>query len=700
MAQRVGRALLVLGLMGLFLVAGAPRILADGSDQVEVHLKDGKVVKGVLTREDKSEVTLKVAFGEVTISREDIATIIKPEGGEETQPSGEGPDAGPPGTELVTTILLKDGTSRRGRMRDLGDTYELVSGLGTIRIPKKDVKSLRTERVEIAAADSGEPGSASKERVDVVRDALLGIELRRPTDAYRVVEAADPYARLTMVREDPNLTVRVLATEPLEAEHRAVVDANQARFKEAFSRSLERRYRSFRSVVVEPSTLLGAPAWRVTYDGDTHEVKARVKALCYAMPLQHSVVAVEAAHLFGSGEEPDARALSQLEPVARSVSFMGSVGREGQEIWNRNLGVRFRLPEGWEARVRLLDDARPLVLLPPDGKAQFHIEVQDTGGASASGAMDSLESERKSNSQYYTREDRKNLSLGGGGGVLLVYRDFEQSQKLTRVRRLAWQRGHAVCQLVGLEPANEREANERRRPAIEALLESVVLEGGGSTAAFARRAGEAFDAYARARRQLDRRDFDKALTELDEALRLAPRFGVAFLLRGEVALRQKRYPDAIRDLTEAQNRLRSRPILTRIAEAQNQRGRALLERDYERAVKLLATASANAPEHRGHRSDLISAIEKRVRLLTEEKRFSDAERLCISARKNHPDEERFEREILRLYHRWVRQAITDEELSRARAILKKARKIDPDSTQTRSLEERIAREEEKRREGR
>ncbi|MHC4829483.1 MAG: hypothetical protein ACYTFT_03875, partial [Planctomycetota bacterium] len=78
MAQRVGRALLVLGLMGLFLVAGAPRILADGSDQVEVHLKDGKVVKGVLTREDKSEVTLKVAFGEVTISREDIATIIKP----------------------------------------------------------------------------------------------------------------------------------------------------------------------------------------------------------------------------------------------------------------------------------------------------------------------------------------------------------------------------------------------------------------------------------------------------------------------------------------------------------------------------------------------------------------------------------------------------------------------------------------------
>jgi tetratricopeptide (TPR) repeat protein len=129
-------------------------------------------------------------------------------------------------------------------------------------------------------------------------------------------------------------------------------------------------------------------------------------------------------------------------------------------------------------------------------------------------------------------------------------------------------------------------------------------------------------------------------------------------------------------------------------------GRALLQRDYERAVKLLTTASANDPEHRGHRSDLISAIEKRVRLLTEEKRFSDAERLCLTARKNHPDEERFEREILRLYHRWARQAITDEELSRARAILKKARKIDPDSSQTRSLAERIAREEEKRREGR
>lgn len=92
----------------------------DESKEVIVHLKDGNVIRGTIIDQDENSITLKTAFGDLTIEKENIK-LIEPEA-------------------KTVMINLKDGAVLKGKILSQDEQFITIeTSLGQLKIERKNI---------------------------------------------------------------------------------------------------------------------------------------------------------------------------------------------------------------------------------------------------------------------------------------------------------------------------------------------------------------------------------------------------------------------------------------------------------------------------------------------------------------------------------------------------------------------------------
>lgn len=667
--------------LAILLVAPA---LADDEVRVALKMKDGRTLEGVLVSESKDTLILRMALGEVPVARGDVAEVVKKAAAPAGAPA-EGDEEDAPATEERTILTRKDDSIVQGRATDLGDVVEVETELGTVRVDKKNVKSMRKETVVKAA-----PAAAPAEKTEA-RDEALGLIVTRPSAAWKFAEPPDPLVRIVMRREDPAVYFRVALAEPPDAQHREVEPQNANDMKAQVTRELSERFRAFRGLALAPDRYHGLPVWRASYQADTRVFGSKFVFRELRFRYEDADLVLQAY----APVEAASEALPEMEAALASFSFMGPIEAREDFYVHREAGFRLVRPRpDWKIAPQLMDPAVPVEVLPPDGLGRFAVEVVPAGGmASAQQAADAIERDLAAKSKFYRKVSRADRSLAGVSAVELAYQDFGDGTKLADVRRLVLLRSGRLVTLVASRPA---ETDAAKAAEWKAGLEALFAGGGFAPVAaespigLYRRGARAIELRVAAEKKLEDGRNAQAIQDLTSALDLAPNFGLAYVLRAKAYADGGDDKRALRDF-EAASDLLDDPALGRfVAKVQNQQAKALANEDFPRALKLHKQAIQNDPQNRSYKEDLVRAIVDRARSLSSAGKFETAIAELRDALAKNAQETRYTQELVKAHIAWAQKIHTDGgDLYKARNVLKRGLKYAPTDVQLRAALERV-----------
>jgi tetratricopeptide (TPR) repeat protein len=672
---------------------------ARGDDAAEVpvsvKMKDGRTLEGLLVSESKEGIVLRMALGDVPVSRADIAEVVKKAPPAAGAPAGAGSGAAAAeeedesGTEERTTLTLRDGSIVQGRATDLGAEYEVETALGTVKVEKKQVVDVKKELVAKSA-----PAPAAAEKTDV-RDEGLGLMVARPSAAWKfAAEPGDPLARIVMKREDPAVSFRVALAEPLDPAKREVEAASANDMKALLARELGERFRAFRGLTIALDRLHGVPVWRVAYQADTRVFgsKFNYKELRFRFGEADLVLQASAPI------EAPAEAAGEMDQALASFAFTGALEAREESFVDRDAGFRLARPRpDWKIAPGLLDPAVPLEVLAPDGAVRCAVEVAPAGGAaSAQQAADALERDLAEKSHLFRKTGRTDRSIAGASAVELDYQDFTDGAKPARVRRLLFLRGARLVTLVATEPADGADAAKapERKAALDALFQSFAPVATESAIGLYRRGARAIELRVAAEKKLEDGKSQPAIQDLTAALEVAPNFGLAYVLRAKAYADSGDEKHALRDF-EAASGLLDDPALGRyIAKVQNQQAKALQSEDFAGALRLFRQAIQNDPQNRAFKEDLVRAVVDHARVLTSAGKYEPAIadlKDALAKAAAAPADPRIAQELAKTHLAWAQkvQANGTGDLYRARSIIRKGLKYAPTDAALKSALERI-----------
>lgn len=668
---------------------------------VQVKLKDGRTLEGVLVSESKDEIILRMSFGDIPVRRSEIAELLKEAPPAQGGGAGEEEGTAEPETIKVAIVTLKDGAVIRGRATERETEYEIETDLGMVRIPKRQVREIRYQTVTREAAAA--PAPAEREEA---RDYDLGFVVRRPSEAWKFADQPpDPLARIVMRREEPLVIFRAALGEPLDPDRRDVEPAGLAAAQQRVKEELAGRFKAYRSLQIAIDRYRGVPVWRVSYQADTRVFGSKFAFREIRFPFGDASIVLQAyAPVAGAGASETAEVGAEMELALRSFGFIGPVDAADDRYANVPLGIRFERPRpGWQIAPRLLDAERPVEVLPPDGIGRYAVEVRPAGAtASAQQAADALERELGAGSRFFKKLGRRDRSLSGVSAVELRYEDFGAGTKLETVHRLITVRAGKIVELVAAWPATE--ASGAKAAEIEAavltLFESFDSVIPDSPLAAYRRGARAIDLRIAAEKKLDEsKGSPVAIDLLDQAIELAPNYGLAYLLRGKAWADSGEWKRALRDYDVADDLLDDPAIGRLVGAAQNQQAKAIAKDDFPEALRLFHAAIRNDPQNRGFKEDLIRAVLERARALVAAGKHEQAISDLREALARSPKETRFETELAKAHVDLARRAQQEGDLYKARNVCKRGLRLAPGDTALKNLLDRIEAEIKRKEEG-
>ena len=680
-------------LLGL-VIGVAAAALADGEPSVTVLLNDGRKLEGLLVSEDSGGIVLRMKLGaDVPIAKADIKEVVR------AAAPGDAGDGDAPAEALETeaVISLRDGAVLRGRAVDKGTYWEVETDLGTSRVEKSLVRSMRFEKVARGAAA---PVAVDR---DEVRDLGLGFEVSRPSaDWHFATQPPDPLARVVMQRQNPLVIFRVALAEPLPAELAAVEAPNLDKVQALLLKDLRERWRAARGFQLSLDRYRGVPVWRTSY-----QAEARVFASKFAMREIH-IIRGDGHYVLQAYTPLDLekQATPEMESALQSFSWIGPVADLGGEYLNYGLGIRIARPRAdWRVATRLFDRDVPVELLSPDGTGRYRLEVAPAGSLSTpQAAADALEKELGAKSRLFRRVARAERNLSGVPAVDLKYQDLDATRKLVDVRRLILVREQKLIEFVAAHPATETPAGSAAAPErttiADTLFEGVDALVEESPAGLYKRGARSVELRIAGERKLDEmHDAVGAIQTLTQAIDGAPAYGQAYLLRGKAYADTNDFKRAMKDYDAAGELVEDPALGKLIATAQVEQARRLAKEDFQEARKLFIAAIRNDPNNRTYREDLSRATLEYTRALTQGGKFEPAIDELKEADRRFPDDARYKRESVRIHGDYARKLQEQGELYKARSWLKRALKLDPENGTLKSQLDRVDADIKKKEEG-
>lgn len=549
--------------------------------------KDGRKIEGKITVKG-NRVEIELGKGSSTDFAADEVTI--------TYTEGAGDAADPTTKKRIVEIEKKEGGTVRGEVvEEKGDSITIKPrGQGPLTFKLSEVKGVTTIESEGGEADLG----------DRFVDFEGRFQIERPNADWKLRKSTSPETRALMALVNQDAFIAISVKPAAAATAAAYADPtrdNARKVQSEVEGELKVDLEKSAAIQLDLSELFGAPVIEARYEGrypsETTDYQFIEQRFVRDGLLYSIKAAAEKKNTFKVVEP-------KLREAFTCFSFIAPQGGDDTGYNDLLKGYGLERPtEKWTVDARPFDEREPVIVRAEDGKAEIRVLVGEAGGRDASQCADEYLKATDKRNDFSVIEKKE--SRRGATPVTTYHCAYFEGRNVSKFdeQGLMTVVDNRLIHVVGIAPFAGPESKDLQKEVSKALESFKVFDpkrkgltaGANAVAEY----GRGVDAYKK-------RQFNEALSFLNEAIKLYPDYARAYFWRAtcQVELKGwKEYRDDVARACDLDGRpeMQTRSAALNYAEAQAR----VKDKQWTDACRAWKEAVRNDPKNDKYRKDFI-----------------------------------------------------------------------------------------------